>query len=214
LKRQGFTLIELLVVIAIIAILAAMLFPVFARAREKARQASCAAHLKQLGVGALMYIQDNDETFPMNATRSNSTPAYVYWPEILQPYLRNTAMLKCRSNPSPYRVSSYGGRYYTSYGYSWAFLGSGNTTTPWALPLARVYDPADCIMFGEAMRNYVVHPYTTAGAPEYLYMPADWHNGGSNCLFTDGHVKWYKLESIWQPGRTTGPHYKLYDWRD
>src|SRR5258707_10170131 len=63
-RRQGFTLIELLVVIAIIAILAAILFPVFAQAREKARQAGCLSNLKQIGTAAMMYVQDYDETYP------------------------------------------------------------------------------------------------------------------------------------------------------
>ena len=70
-KQQGFTLIELLVVIAIIAILAAILFPVFAKAREKARQASCSSNEKQLGLGIIQYVQDNDEMFPQG-TRSYS----------------------------------------------------------------------------------------------------------------------------------------------
>ncbi|MCW3060774.1 MAG: prepilin-type N-terminal cleavage/methylation domain, partial [Capsulimonas sp.] len=67
-RNDGFTLIELLVVIAIIAILAAILFPVFAKAREKARQTTCASNLRQLGLAMLQYVQDNDETFPFGAT--------------------------------------------------------------------------------------------------------------------------------------------------
>ena len=65
-RRSGFTLIELLVVIAIIAILAAILFPVFARARESARRTSCISNLKQLALGTMMYAQDYDETYPMS----------------------------------------------------------------------------------------------------------------------------------------------------
>jgi len=214
LTRRGFTLIELLVVIAIIAILAAILFPVFSRAREKARQAGCSSNLKQIALAALMYIQDNDETLPLQLSYSPTVGRPVYWTEVLQPYIRSVQLLRCRSCPSPYECVSYGGRIQTSYGYNWSFLGSGNSAPPWATALSAVYDPANCIMFGESRRSFVVHPYSTAGAPDYFYMPADWHHGGSNCAFVDGHVKWYGLEKIWRPGQSTGPHRDLYDWRN
>jgi prepilin-type N-terminal cleavage/methylation domain-containing protein/prepilin-type processing-associated H-X9-DG protein len=106
-KKQGFTLIELLVVIAIIAILAAILFPVFARAREKARQASCESNLKELMLAALMYVQDYDEKFPLvrtacgdGASAPNRTttpvshiPIYVR----LNPYIKNWQIWACPS---------------------------------------------------------------------------------------------------------------------
>src|SRR3954449_5967067 len=79
-RKLGFTLIELLVVIAIIAIMAAILFPVFAQAREQARKASCQSNLKQLGLGLAMYTQDYDETYPPPYyTLKNSTPPGGYW---------------------------------------------------------------------------------------------------------------------------------------
>ena len=78
--RRGFTLIELLVVIAIIAILAAILFPVFAKAREKARQISCASNLKQLGLGIIQYNQDNDETYPCNYLDNVGSWRYTIYP--------------------------------------------------------------------------------------------------------------------------------------
>src|SRR3984957_5324065 len=78
--KKGFTLIELLVVIAIIAILAAILFPVFAAAREKARQTSCASNLRQLGLATLMYVQDYDETFPLyQYADCQGFTCYQYW---------------------------------------------------------------------------------------------------------------------------------------
>jgi len=100
-KRKGFTLIELLVVIAIIAILAAILFPVFAQAREKARAISCASNEKQLGLAVLMYVQDNDEFFPAandgynngNGTAPNQEQAS--WQERIAPYLKSAGVLGC-----------------------------------------------------------------------------------------------------------------------
>lgn len=86
-RSSGFTLIELLVVIAIIAILAAILFPVFAQAREKARAITCISNLKQLGLGAMMYVQDYDETFPMGQYHEGSR--HVIWPDVIFPYIKN-----------------------------------------------------------------------------------------------------------------------------
>jgi prepilin-type N-terminal cleavage/methylation domain-containing protein/prepilin-type processing-associated H-X9-DG protein len=99
-SRKGFTLIELLVVIAIIAILAAILFPVFAQAREKARAVSCLSNTKQLGLGIMMYVQDYDETYPLAAFWNTSTPFaanFYLWSSqrCLQPYIKNTDIYKC-----------------------------------------------------------------------------------------------------------------------
>lgn len=94
-KKSGFTLIELLVVIAIIAILAAILFPVFAQAREKARQITCISNLRQLGMGVLQYLQDNDDKFPMaeycgDPTCDNNTDAdHITWAQEIEPYLKS-----------------------------------------------------------------------------------------------------------------------------
>ncbi len=82
-RKNGFTLIELLVVIAIISILAAILFPVFARARENARRASCLSNLKQMGIGIMMYTQDYDEMYP------DSTTTEMVWMYAVQPYVKN-----------------------------------------------------------------------------------------------------------------------------
>jgi len=94
-RKKGFTLIELLVVIAIIAILAAILFPVFARAREKARQTSCLSNMKQIGLAADMYCQDYDETFPMSIYTPGTVVVTFY--HVLMPYMKNTQMLQCPS---------------------------------------------------------------------------------------------------------------------
>src|SRR5690606_14208383 len=120
-RRMGFTLIELLVVIAIIAILAAILFPVFSRARENARRASCSSNLKQLGLGMMMYSQDYDETFPaLNGLTTRQTTPVVdagvfqyyavegtycgVWVTRIYPYVKSTQVFLCPSNT----FSAYG----------------------------------------------------------------------------------------------------------
>ncbi|HLK57157.1 MAG TPA: DUF1559 domain-containing protein [Chthonomonadaceae bacterium] len=112
-SRTGFTLIELLVVIAIIAILAAILFPVFAQAREAARKTSCLSNTKQLGLGIMQYVQDYDETYPMdewnastigtsdNDTHSGNYITVVTWVWQVQPYIKNRQVLVCPSDVNP-----------------------------------------------------------------------------------------------------------------
>ena len=92
--RNAFTLIELLVVIAIIAILAAILFPVFARARENARRSSCQSNLKQVGLGVLQYAQDYDERL----TFSNYDNTNLRWMDVLQPYIKSEQIFNCPSH--------------------------------------------------------------------------------------------------------------------
>lgn len=102
-KKSAFTLIELLVVIAIIAILAAILFPVFAQARDKARQTSCLSNTKQMGLGITMYAQDYDETYPQAywyANDLNGANGYNQWSGLIQPYVKNTALFVCPSDPN------------------------------------------------------------------------------------------------------------------
>jgi len=102
--RRGFTLIELLVVIAIIAILAAMLFPVFARARESARRTTCVANLRQLGMTSHMYAQDHDELMPCDYYACNSSTTHTRLVRQIQPYLNNMQILYC---PSTFKVQSW-----------------------------------------------------------------------------------------------------------
>lgn len=95
-NRRGFTLIELLVVIAIIAILAAILFPVFAQARAKARQAACLSNFKQVGLGLLMYLQDYDDSYPLNRFISPITGAAIAnWKYMVLPYIKNIQVYEC-----------------------------------------------------------------------------------------------------------------------
>src|SRR5437763_11637319 len=98
--RIAFTLIELLVVIAIIAILAAILFPVFAQARERARMSACVSNMRQIGSGLMIYTQDYDETFPYPFFTEG---AHIYvWKNAVRPYLRSLDVLICASNPFPH----------------------------------------------------------------------------------------------------------------
>ena len=127
--RSALTLIELLVVIAIIAVLSAILFPVFAKAREKARQASCQSNLKQLGLGALMYTQDYDGVYPIAQYADAS--GVEYWfahgdganfdksAGLLYPYMRNHQIQRCPSWTGKARFGDGNG-----YGYNWLFVGS------------------------------------------------------------------------------------------
>src|SRR5687768_2024943 len=97
-RKRGFTLIELLVVIAIIAILAAILFPVFARARESARASSCKSNLKQIALAFAQYTTDYDETYPKDNTHGASLAG---WADAIQPYIKNLGIYQCPSETNP-----------------------------------------------------------------------------------------------------------------
>jgi prepilin-type N-terminal cleavage/methylation domain-containing protein len=127
--RKGFTLIELLVVIAIIAILAAILFPVFARAREKARQNSCLSNVKQLGLATMMYAQDYDERMP-GSFMTGAEAISLYWYQLLYPYIANEQIMLCPSDTGIYSIrrphtsgtflTNYGANEYIFHVTSWA----------------------------------------------------------------------------------------------
>ena len=115
--RTGFTLIELLVVIAIIAILAAILFPVFAKAREKARQTSCASNLKQLSLAFMQYVQDNDETFPTADAGEGSHQGRA-WAGKVYAYVKSAQLYHCPDDPTDSRVNAGVTSYPVSYGFN------------------------------------------------------------------------------------------------
>jgi prepilin-type N-terminal cleavage/methylation domain-containing protein/prepilin-type processing-associated H-X9-DG protein len=108
-KCAAFTLIELLVVIAIIAILASILFPVFAQARAKARQAACLSNMKQIGTAVMMYIQDYDEVYPpsqLSQTATGTGNPVVSWPTMIYPYVKNEAVFVCPDGETALRSVS------------------------------------------------------------------------------------------------------------
>jgi prepilin-type N-terminal cleavage/methylation domain-containing protein/prepilin-type processing-associated H-X9-DG protein len=122
-RRSGFTLIELLVVIAIIAILAAILFPVFAQAREKARQASCLSNCKQLGLAVQMYAQDYDENLPYSGVYGAQHPLYKqgyewgFWVVLLNPYIKSMNLWVCPSGKESF-IGPKTDRIKVNYGYN------------------------------------------------------------------------------------------------
>lgn len=207
-KRKAFTLIELLVVIAIIAILAAILFPVFARARENARRASCMSNLKQIALGMMQYTQDYDEQFP----RYNSN--VLGWSSVLQPYLKSTQIFVCPSDsttispPSPYFTQDYNYNLLLGWGYNNNGVTSLAGVTQSALTVAFFDDYAT---YGASWDTGVAPQHNcdaaldpcTPGLATFMSSSGDpaagWrHLNGQNFAFVDGHVKWYKGASATQ----------------
>jgi prepilin-type N-terminal cleavage/methylation domain-containing protein len=170
--RSGFTLIELLVVIAIIAILAAILFPVFAQARDKARQTACLSNAKQIGLAVTLYVQDYDETFYWQKAWDEqvemgagfwgaSYKTYVRWPFAHAPYIKNTDVYRCPSDKGPpdWRnvCKAPGGDgcspWHISYGPN-LMLMTGYNKTDQPVTLAKVTRPADKIALAESIIGY------------------------------------------------------------
>jgi prepilin-type N-terminal cleavage/methylation domain-containing protein/prepilin-type processing-associated H-X9-DG protein len=167
--HSGFTLIELLVVIAIIAILASILFPVFAQAREKARQASCLSNSKQLGTALLMYVQDYDEEFPSgryDPTNPNVADYGKGWAGQIYPYTKNAQILKCPDDSTSQTAFNGVTLYPVSYIYNY------NVATHAAL--ASLAAPANTVVLAEAIgdqANAVVSGELPSSAVP-LYSPA------------------------------------------
>jgi len=187
-RRKGFTLIELLVVIAIIAILAAILFPVFARAREKARQASCLNNVKQLALAVQMYAQDYDDC--LNHYRHESPGnTSITWQHMIYPYIQNEQIYLCPSGAPSASARR------THYGWNYRYIGwagKGGTAANAAFSLAQFTHPAETICIGERnVRGWggvVYVPSQDTLWPDNN--PGDVHNGGANYAFIDGHAKW------------------------
>ena len=202
-RSRGFTLIELLVVIAIIAILAAILFPVFARAREKARQTNCLSNVKQIMLGVLMYAQDYDEMLPNEQyNRGGGGNEYLVdssWRGVIFPYVNNAQLFICPSHtPDTSTYALFDGRWNDqkmrgSYAINDWHQDSGSPTPPQNQPLARVIAPSSTIFILESTGS--PDDICPAGN-EHGQMPqmasATRHNQGANYGFVDGHAKWQR----------------------
>ena len=204
-KTIGFTLIELLIVVAVIAILAALLFPVFARVREGAKRASCQSNLKQIGLAIHQYTQDYDEKLPYSGG----------WEWSLQPYVKSLQMYKCPSDTNKTAWVSYATN---QIGYSVSWNNPGPPWTRWynapgpvrvevVLKLAQIHNPADRIMMADNNDNNATQSQTgtipigigtinQTATPRTLFNWRERHLDTLNVLFLDGHVKAQQLEFI------------------
>lgn len=214
-RRRAFTLIELLVTISIIAILAAILFPVFARARENARRASCASNMKQLALGMMMYAQDYDDRLYSKVPANYAS----VWDVAYAPYLADATSwlyycpsannkFKGRRPPASSTNSTNFGVYYSDYGIPTTWRASNNSS-PWASavvsrvfnsrPLGALPNPTKTCMIGEVMAQPDLGRgamYFGAEGKYAKYLREARHLGGSNYAFVDGHVKWLKKETV------------------
>jgi prepilin-type N-terminal cleavage/methylation domain-containing protein/prepilin-type processing-associated H-X9-DG protein len=203
-RTTAFTLIELLVVIAIISILAAILFPVFAKVREKARQTACTSNEKQLALGVLMYAQDNDEVLPPVAVKDIAANV-ILWPVMLEPYTKSAGLRICPSDS---------GETHNSYGLNEiTFADLTDTGAPPSKTLAAFQTPSDTLMLGELGMGSEgnLNDFTTVRHGSYKLTapdvdlndtadarPSARHTDRTNIALMDGHVKSLRLEQFYR----------------
>jgi prepilin-type N-terminal cleavage/methylation domain-containing protein/prepilin-type processing-associated H-X9-DG protein len=231
--RGGFTLIELLVVIAIISILASILFPVFARARENARRSSCQSNIKQIGLSMMQYVQDYDETYPTAYVAVSGTvgparwhPSYLFWQNMLYPYAKSTQVFVCPSVPL---TSSVSAPYFANYGANRMVIPRSDLDVGVApLKMASIVSTASVYMLMDA-GGYDMHPdMVLAPGDTIRYLPGSGNAGrdcnsgtfdsatrndcrsgrhfeGINVAFADGHVKWLRSSILVNEAARTTP---------
>jgi prepilin-type N-terminal cleavage/methylation domain-containing protein/prepilin-type processing-associated H-X9-DG protein len=222
-KNEGFTLIEVLIVIAIISILAAILFPVFARARENARRASCQSNLKQIALGVIQYTQDYDERLPsieMGAgTNGGTTSDWILWSDAISPYLKSAQIFHC---PSATNANTPGGTLPSvvqgrlAYGAASGLSLDSNVGclcaftqyVSCASTLASFTNSSETILLGDRSDTTGTYAsYLDPGRPDNF--PGTQHFGGGNIAFADGHVKWMRPEQVNATVHGTANYYWL-----
>ncbi|HZO91267.1 MAG TPA: DUF1559 domain-containing protein [Chthonomonadaceae bacterium] len=230
-SRSGFTLIELLVVIAIIAILAAILFPVFAQAREAARQTSCASNMRQISLGFRMYSQDYDENFPLRRV-CDPNACEASWKHLLQPYIKNYQIFRCPSNPAsqvldetdgtvkyvPDITKTYRGYFfYHAFFKSSAAIGSGDWWSGFNYREANFEYPANSLLVAEDKDIWVDYGPWIAFDPNWGPSGANFgakHKGSdrfSTIAFIDGHVKFTSWDQTCTPSNPDHTNMWAYD---
>ena len=225
-RLRAFTLIELLVVIAIIAILAAILFPVFARARENARRASCSSNLKQIGLGVAQYTQDYDETYSRSwydcpGNGGNANPVCPRWNDVLQPYIKSTQIFNCPSasnkpfiSGNTFPITTRTRNDLGSYAWNSAYWDRGGVARGLAdtTPISVVDAPSTTINVMDADLSPDINAsknaelaWSNVGAqdnldttknPPTLQDAIPRHLETINLLFADGHVKALKINAM------------------
>ena len=218
-KRQlGFTLIELLVVIAIIAIIAAILFPVFAKVREKARQTTCASNQKQIGLAMIAYVQDNDGMYPVTVAGAGVSYFNGIVGNILYctyPYLKAPNVFGCPSNPASVKLADYGDTltqyphiyagYSTTFQLFSPFFGAPHSEAWLQEPSSKIMITETQAYAGSGLDGALAWD-DWAGKAAFERMVFSGHTGRMNALFCDGHVKSVK------PDQTAGANGAINMW--
>jgi len=217
-KGKGFTLIELLVVIAIIAILAAILFPVFAKAQAKAKETSCTSNCRQIGLACMMYIQDYDEKFPHAIYLSPGADGYYFGRQSAQslcaPYIKNAEIWRCPNDTdSCNMVGQFPGAMWLSYGLNVTRSPMAPDDDIWGVRqggvalqgLGRINVPAGTVAWAETTDVWsggmVGSGYTGAphGSGDMVAMAGYSRHGGFAVAFCDGHAKMQKFNPVYTP---------------